>query len=86
MVPDEQIKTDKDSPRSARRGVPPSALAVYGRWWQLETYLREVTYTELRAAFGTSWAKDAGEAAPTRAERDQINAYMASADADEPLA
>jgi hypothetical protein len=67
-------------------GVPPSALAVYGRWWQLETYLREVAYTELRAAFGASWAEHVGGAAATRAERDQINAYMASADADEPLA
>lgn len=67
-------------------GVPPSALAAYGRWWQLETYLREVAYTELRAAFGVSWREHVGEAATTRAERDQINAYMASADADEPLA
>jgi hypothetical protein len=83
MATDEQIEILR-GPLAG--GVPPSALAAYGRWWQLETYLREVAYTELRAAFGASWRDHVGEAAATRAERDQINAYMASADADEPLA
>lgn len=83
MAPDDQIEILR-GPLAG--GAPPSALAVYGRWWQLETYLREVAYTEMRAAFGTSWAEHVGKAAATRAERDQINAYMASADADEPLA
>jgi hypothetical protein len=83
MATDEQIEILR-GPLAG--GVPPSALAAYGRWWQLETYLREVAYTELRAAFGASWRDHLGEAATTRAERDQINAYMASADADEPLA
>lgn len=83
MAPDEQIEILR-GPLAG--GVPPIALAVHGRWWQLETYLREVAYTELRAAFGGSWAEHVGGAATTRAERDQINAYMASADADELLA
>jgi hypothetical protein len=83
MATDEQIEILR-GPLAG--GVPPSALAAYGRWWQLETYLREVAYTELRAAFGASWSDHVGEAAATRAERDRINAYLASADADEPLA
>jgi hypothetical protein len=83
MASDEQIEI-LDGPLAG--GVPPVALAAYGRWWQLETYLREVAYTELRAAFGLKWAEHLSRAATTRAERDQVNAYMASADADEPLA
>jgi len=67
-------------------GVPQAALAVYGRWWQLETYLREVVYTELRAAFGVRWVKHVGDKTAAWAERDRVNAYMASADADEILA
>jgi hypothetical protein len=67
-------------------GVPPAALAAYGRWWQLETYLRQVVYTELRAAFGLGWVEHLSGAATTRAERDRVNAYMASADAEELLA
>ncbi|HEX5763417.1 MAG TPA: Swt1 family HEPN domain-containing protein [Solirubrobacterales bacterium] len=67
-------------------GVPPSAVAVYARWWQLETYLREVVYTELRAELGTRWTERIDPGVLSRAERDQVNAYMASADADEILA
>jgi hypothetical protein len=29
--------------------VAPDALAFYGRWWQLETWLWELVYVELRA-------------------------------------
>jgi len=66
-------------------GVPIPSLEVYARWWQLETYLREVAYTELRSAYGRSWASRLGDAASLRAERDHINSYMASADAEELL-
>jgi hypothetical protein len=55
-------------------GVPPAVLAAYGRWWQLETYLREVAYTEFRAAFGINWKDHLRGGAAIRAERDRINA------------
>jgi hypothetical protein len=67
-------------------GVPPDALAFYGRWWQLESWLREVVYVELRAKYGPAWTEHLSGRAPTRAERDQRNEYMASADAGELLA
>lgn len=70
-------------------GVPSSALLAYGRWWQVESYLREVAYTELRAANGLLWI-DEVEAVDSRArnrvKNDQSNDYMASADADHLLA
>jgi hypothetical protein len=73
--------------RLVRNGVPADALAFYGRWWQLETWLREVVYLELRASFGREWEqRHLGVRAPGLAERDQINAYMASVDADDVLA
>lgn len=70
----------------AAAGAPAAAINVYGRWWQLETYLRQVVYTELRAASGIGWVEHLGGRTPSRAERDRINAYMASADANELLA
>jgi hypothetical protein len=67
-------------------GVPRTAIEVYARWWQLEAYLREFVYTELRCAHGVDWVKQLGGGTLVRAERDRVNSYMASADADEFLA
>lgn len=67
-------------------GVPVAALATYGRWWQLETFLREVAYVELRARWGEAWTDHLTKTAPKRAAKDTVNAYMASADAGELLA
>jgi hypothetical protein len=67
-------------------GVPVDALATYARWWQLETFLREVVYVELRARWGETWTSHLSKKAPTRAANDVVNAYMASADAGELLA
>jgi hypothetical protein len=35
--------------------LPRRVLATYARLWQLETWLRQITYVELRAAFGNNW-------------------------------
>jgi hypothetical protein len=67
-------------------GVPVEALETYARWWQLETFLREVVYVELRARWGESWTEHLKGTAPKRAAKDAVNAYMASADAGELLA
>lgn len=32
--------------------MPPRALALYVRWWQLETWLRTLAYVELRSRDG----------------------------------
>lgn len=65
-------------------GVSRPAVVAYARWWEIEDYLREVVYTELRSAFGDRWTEELGGDVPSRAERDRINSYMASPD-DEDL-
>src|SRR6266550_8206605 len=35
--------------------VPPRVVAAYTRLWQLETWLRQMVYIELKAAFGANW-------------------------------
>ena len=70
---------------AAAAGVSEEAVACYARWWQLETYMREVAYTELRSRFGKSWPEVLGKQAVRRAEGDTLNEYMASADADDLL-
>jgi hypothetical protein len=64
------------------RGVPAEAMAFYGRWWQLETWLRWLVHLELRARYGEAWEEHVVDAAGKRAIRDQENAYIASPDAD----
>jgi len=66
-------------------GVPEDALRFFARWWQLETYLREVAYLELRARDGIRYTEAIGRRPLDRARGDERNAYMASADLD-PLA
>jgi len=37
-------------------GMSPTSLAMYARWWQLETWLRELAYLETRALGLQQWA------------------------------
>jgi Swt1-like HEPN len=61
--------------------VPSQSLAFYARWWQLETWLRWLVYTELSAAHGRSWIDHLAPQAASRADREAVeNAYMASPD------
>jgi hypothetical protein len=66
--------------------VPSAPLAFYGRWWQLENWLREVAYVELRARYGVGWVEHLHTTAQKRLAIGQQNAYMASADDEELLA
>jgi hypothetical protein len=75
-----------DLERLIGAGVPPDGLVFYGRWFQFETWLREVAYVELRAKYGRAWTDRLAGRAPKRAERDVRNSYMASADAEDVLA
>ena len=79
---------DAHSASALRATVPyvvaPSAVAIYARWWQFETWLRELVYVELRAESGTSWAD---EVASARQERDASSLrYMPTSDSENPLA
>jgi hypothetical protein len=67
-------------------GVPTHAFAVLARWWQLETYLRLLVYTELKGVHGTHWAEAFDKGTHKRHERSEDNQYMASADDDHLLA
>jgi hypothetical protein len=67
-------------------GVPGDAIAFYGRWWQLETWLREMVYVELRSRFGAVWADELDRVAHTRVAGEERNFYMSSADSEELLA
>jgi hypothetical protein len=67
-------------------GVPVEGLALFGRWWQLERWLREMAYFELRARYGAKWAAHLSPQAKSRARGDAVDYYMASADSDDLLA
>jgi hypothetical protein len=67
-------------------GVPAEALRFFARWWRLESYLRDLTYTELRVHDGVDFAEGIDPQALRRAEKDRINDYVPSADAEDVLA
>ncbi|ABW12083.1 hypothetical protein Franean1_2654 [Parafrankia sp. EAN1pec] len=66
-------------------GLPARSLALYARWWQLETWLRELAYVELRACYGALWA-DQVKAATGRQSQDAAFTHMLGADNENPLA
>jgi hypothetical protein len=65
--------------------VPPESLALYARWWQLETWLRQLAYVELRARDGRQWDQ-AVLAAAGRQSQDAQYRHMTSSDTENPLA
>lgn len=65
--------------------MPERSVALYARWWQLETWLRQLTYVELRARYGVSWS-DKVKAASGRRTRDAAFTHMSATDSDNPLA
>jgi hypothetical protein len=77
---------DGDAVRTAARlGVPTASLALYARWWQLEAWLRELVYVELRALHGREWG-DVVRAASGRQSADASYTHMQGADNKNPLA
>lgn len=67
-------------------GVPVEATALYGRWWELETWLRSLVYVELRARDGVRWADALSPTAAKRELKDRRHSYMATPDAQTRLA
>ncbi|MEU4806608.1 hypothetical protein [Actinosynnema sp. NPDC023587] len=67
-------------------GMPSHALALYARWWQLETWLRDLAYVEIRSRDGLNWNNAIGSQAEIRQQRDDEYEYMASPDWENPLA
>lgn len=66
--------------RITASGVPVQALSAYGRWWQLENWLRDVVYLELRAKWGVGWHQHLHGPTTHRAAKEGRIEYMASAD------
>lgn len=78
---------DIEAPVGIREsGVPQEALRFFARWWRLESYLRDLVYTELRAFNGVNFAEGIDSRAIRRAEQDRVNDYIASADSEDVLA
>jgi hypothetical protein len=69
-----------------RQGVPSDATALYARWWQLETWLRDVAYVELRAKHGASWSGVLPPLAEQREKGDRKQRHMQTPDAHARLA
>ncbi|MFI0570903.1 MULTISPECIES: Swt1 family HEPN domain-containing protein [Streptomyces] len=65
--------------------MPEQSLALYARWWQLEAWLRELIYVELRALHGARWI-DELRAASGRQSQDGAFSHMSTADSENPLA
>jgi hypothetical protein len=65
---------------ACRDRMPPSAAALYARWWQLETWLRSLVYVELRAAYGPQWANRLPQLSEKRRLGDEQFRYMATSD------
>lgn len=70
-------------------GPTADALVFFSRWWELETWLRQLVYVELRAEQGLRWS----EPVLTHLKRkkrgpatDDINSYMKSPDSESLLA
>ncbi|MEQ0560851.1 Swt1 family HEPN domain-containing protein [Amycolatopsis sp. NEAU-NG30] len=84
-----ELPTDPESAAalnaSAPTWMPWRSLALYGRWWQLETWLRDLVYVELRARHGAKWA-DLVKTAIGRQSQDAAFSHMAGVDNENPLA
>jgi hypothetical protein len=67
-------------------GMPPMSSALYGRWWQLETWLRSLVYIELRASKGSAWVDELPKNSESRQQGEQEFQYMVTPDAQDRLA
>ena len=67
-------------------GLSNNALGAFVRWHQLETWLRQLAYVELRAKYGVDWESEVGKGSIGRMEKDRAYPYMASPDLENPLA
>lgn len=80
---------DASSEVALRAAVPQhmssTSSALYARWWQLETWLRELAYVELRALRGAAWTTSVKVANP-RLAQDAAFTHMAGPDSENPLA
>lgn len=66
-------------------GMSPVSLAMYARWWQLETWLRELAYLETRALGLQRWAGYVGQGAKRQRDDSEFS-HMLGPDSESSLA
>jgi hypothetical protein len=80
---------DEQSEAALRATVPHTlkgtSVALYARWWQFETWLRELVYVEFRAAYGAQWASKVASGYRQNLDASSLK-HMSSSDVDNPLA
>ena len=65
--------------------MTPQSATLYARWWQFETWLRELAYVELRALRGAAWV-DTVASAVGRLTQDAAFTHMTGPDSENPVA
>lgn len=86
MASESSVVAPESLVRSWGCGVPPDASALHARWWQIETWVRELLYVELRSAYGPSWGDHVPNPAEKRKTDDEELGYMPTPDAEHRLA
>lgn len=92
MVKSDGLDTEKQRAELALQSawsshVPPDASALHARWWQLESWLRELVYVEMRAKYGADWSSHLTQDPERRVSEDaNESGYMPTADAHYSLA
>ena len=59
--------------------VPGDSLRIYARLWQLETWLREMVYVELKSALGSNWVSGL-KSVEDKIKQDKRLVHMATAE------
>jgi hypothetical protein len=80
------VRKSLEASWSTAFALPGEGSALYGRWWQLETWLRSLCYVELRTRYGSSWDSTLPSSVEVRDRRDQTHLHMTSPDAHHRLA
>lgn len=62
------------------KGVPATSLGAMARWWQLESYLRQLVYIQLKALHGADWEAPLKQQPRYYQQTATASGYMASAD------
>ncbi len=62
--------------------MPKETFEIYTRFWQLESWFKQIVYVELRSAYGNDWAK---KVVTTQATSDQRNDFNRLYRSREPL-
>ena len=64
--------------------LPPESVRIYCRLWELETWLREMAYVELKSTYGLSWS-DRLKSFEHHKDKDKLLIHMTTPE-DSPLA